>query len=130
MTAEVMVVAAVVAAVGWLIAPKVGRVIDGDTVVIRGESCRLRQIDAPEMPSWRGRLAKLRLQIFLPPGCPVWVRRHGRDRYGRQLVDVYSFGCIPVAWLMVFTLGAVRWDGRGRSPLKRWWHPARWVIGR
>jgi endonuclease YncB( thermonuclease family) len=106
----------------------VERVIDGDTLVLRGRgSCRIRGIDAPDA-GWRKRRAARVLRRFVGRRR-VRVVFHGPDRYGRQVVDVWR-GARSVEAHMRGRGAAVAWDGRGRSPLKSWRCWQHWVIGR
>lgn len=70
------------------------RVVDGDTVVIRTETIRLLDIDAPETfrhhcPTEleRGQEAKAALEQLLK-GARLTIDRHGRDRYRRTLARI------------------------------------------
>lgn len=70
------------------------RVIDGDTVVIDGETIRLLDIDAPETFKHRcpaeleaGRAAKVALEALIG-GKRVTIERHGTDRYRRTLARI------------------------------------------
>lgn len=111
------------------------RVVDGDTVVLRspklwgqdGQSCRINDIDAPDEGARKARATAI-LRRFLPRGCRVRIVQHGDDRYGRPVVDVYR-GSRSVANHMRHRMAAVSWDGKGRSPLKRW-TLARLLVGR
>ena len=80
-------------------------IIDGDTISLRGERIRILSIDTPETFQPRcenelvlGLKAKERLRQLLPKGLPISVDRHGRDRYGRTLanlfVDDYDVGAV------------------------------------
>lgn len=75
-------------------------VLDGDTVVLRGETIRIANIDVPETRQAKcdaelrlGLVAKRRLKqllgsgaIFVHPGDPLDGRTH--DRYGRLLATI------------------------------------------
>lgn len=76
------------------------RVIDGDTLELRGEHIRLNGIDAPERAQtctvagteWScGEVAKDWLMWFLA-GKQVTCEGHARDRYGRLLAVCYADG--------------------------------------
>lgn len=70
----------------------VSRVIDGDTIVIAldlgfgihqtGLSCRVYQINAPEMSTPEGKAARDYAVTLLPVGASVTVLSHGYDKYG------------------------------------------------
>jgi hypothetical protein len=109
----------------------VERVVDGDTLVLRGRgSCRVRGIDAPEAGSLRGDRATRVLRRFLPPRTRVRVVWHGQDRYGRNVVDVWK-GSRSAAQHMQSRWAAVAWtDTSKRSPLKRRFSLARFVLGK
>ena len=65
------------------------RVIDGDTVVINGESCRLLDINAPELDTYEGIVAKEYLELRLR-GKDIDVYYHtSKDIYGRRLVGIF-----------------------------------------
>lgn len=73
------------------------RVVDGDTIIVRGEHIRLLGIDAPEM---RGVCRVGRVCVAGNPiqsknnlirvfqSGPLHIRRFGFDRYGRTLAMV------------------------------------------
>lgn len=75
-------------------------VIDGDTVIIRGERIRIANIDAPELRTGKcdaerrlARVARARLEtilgsgdVVIMPGDPASGRR--KDRYGRTLATL------------------------------------------
>jgi micrococcal nuclease len=80
----------------------VTRVIDGDTLVLRGQGrARLIGVDAPE--TWRrhdcfGAEATRALRRLTPPGRVVRVAGdvRPRDRYGRRLLYVWTSGGVFV----------------------------------
>lgn len=68
------------------------RVIDGDTLAIRGERVRLAGIDAPESSQWCsdipcGRLATDVLRTLAP--STITCHSTERDRYGRELATCF-----------------------------------------
>ena len=77
------------------------KVIDGDTVHLDvdlgfhiwriGEPYRLARINAPELGTAAGEQAKLFLihQLELSPKA-IWIESHGKDKYGRWLIDLYA----------------------------------------
>lgn len=71
--------------------PLACRTIDGDTLDCAGERVRLVDIYAPELGEPGGEAAREKLRQRLERG-PVEIRRHGKDRYGRTLGDVYVDG--------------------------------------
>lgn len=80
------------------------RVVDGDTVRLnievapglwqRNQSCRLADVNAPELGTEAGEKAKLDLErrllpfVWRPPGATRYlaIEVRGRDKYGRWLV--------------------------------------------
>ena len=94
-------------------------VIDGDTLILNGETIRLASIDTPEIGGAqcddereRGKQAEQRLHEILNSGS-VQVVRSGfrdRDRYGRLLRDVLVSG-VSVSGQLVSEGHARRWRG-------------------
>lgn len=86
------------------------RVIDGDTVVLDidlgwkvwlRKSARMYGINAPEHDTPEGQGAKGWLQARLASGLNVKVRSHGDDKYGRTLVEIYTFNVSSGKWANV-----------------------------
>lgn len=71
----------------------VSRVIDGDSLELRGPggtiTVRLDGIDCPELDQRFGATAALWIKETLQ-GRPVRIEDHGKDKYGRSLVYLYS----------------------------------------
>lgn len=67
------------------------RAIDGDTIRCGRERIRLRNVYAAELGSRGAESEQKALQRKLDSG-KVSIRRHGKDRYGRTLGDVYVNG--------------------------------------
>ncbi|MBR0681943.1 thermonuclease family protein [Roseomonas eburnea] len=94
------------------------RVIDGDTVSVRGEAVRIVGLDAPEIhgrcpaESRLARQAQARLAELLAGGATI--TRRGRDRYGRGLAIVQDAEGRDVAQVMISEGLARPYDGRGR----------------
>jgi endonuclease YncB( thermonuclease family) len=86
--------------------PLICRAIDGDTIACGEERIRLVDIYAPELGEPGGQLAREKLRQRLEAGA-IEIRRHGRDRYGRTLGDVYVDG------VRVIQRGVGRLGGRG-----------------
>lgn len=109
----------------------VRRVVDGDTVWLYGHNekpVRIADIDAPDEGKRKARATRV-LRRFLPKGTRVRVEWSGKpDKYGRPLALLWR-GNRSVSTHMIHRLAAVRWDGKGRSPLKRW-TLARLLVGR
>lgn len=92
------------------------RVVDGDTVDIRGVRIRIKGIDTPE--TWRPRCrreeelglrAKARLEELLRGDGMVWWRvEPGRDRYGRVLASVFV-GSVSVGDVLMQEGHALKW---------------------
>lgn len=93
------------------------RVIDGDTIVHRGETIRLRGLDAPEIHGRCEAEARLairardRLAVLLAGGFRVFPA--GRDRYGRVLAVVRDARGRDVAQVLIAEGLARPYDGRG-----------------
>lgn len=108
----------------------VRRVVDGDTVWLYGHNekpVRIADIDAPD--GRRKDRATRVLARFLPKGTRVRVEWSGKpDKYGRPLALMWR-GNRSVSTHMIHRLAAVQWNGKGRSPLKRWTF-ARLLVGR
>ena len=67
------------------------RALDGDTLQCGPERVRLYNVYAAEWNEPGGREAKRNLQRALGAG-EIQLVRHGQDRYGRTLADVYVNG--------------------------------------
>lgn len=67
------------------------RALDGDTLQCGGERVRLYDVYAAEMNEAGGAEAKRNLQRRVNKH-EVELHRHGHDRYGRTLADVYVNG--------------------------------------
>lgn len=98
------------------------RVIDGDTIAVRGTTIRIIGLDAPEMhgrcplETQMARAARDRLAVLLQDGATIW--RRGRDRYGRALAVVHDAAGRDVAQLLVSEGLARAYNGRG--PRRGW----------
>jgi len=78
------------------------RVIDGDTVVLdldlgfklarRNESYRLGRIDAPEMNTTLGPIARDHLTGLLEMASSLQATTSKADKYGRWLVELFADG--------------------------------------
>lgn len=64
---------------------------DGDSLRCGSERVRLNDIYAAELNEKGGRAAKKNLARFVD-GQDIRLVRHGKDRYGRTLADVYLNG--------------------------------------
>ena len=121
MIRSLKIAAALVLALAAPAAAEAPRVIDGDTIVYRGQAIRLMGMDAPEIHArcdaeadlaYR---ARLRLAQLLAPGFTV--ERHGHDRYARVLAVVRDATGRNVADVMIAEGLARRYHGRGpREP--------------
>ena len=67
------------------------RALDGDTLQCGPERVRLVDVYAAEWDEPGGKQARKNLQHLLGAG-EVQLVRHGQDRYGRTLADVYVNG--------------------------------------
>ena len=81
-------------------AATVTRVLDGDTldVMENHQTMRIRliDIDAPEKSQPYGQKAKRFLTRLVKNAESITVKRHGKDRYGRTLANVYVKKCTSV----------------------------------
>ena len=69
----------------------VKRVIDGDTIILtNNERIRFERIDAPELETECGQLAKQELKILIE-NKKILITRTGTDRYGRTLATIKTF---------------------------------------
>jgi len=75
-----------------------GKVVDGDTLVVNidlgfkvfiRQRLRLRGLDAPELGTKQGALAKKFLESRLQTCKFLIIKTHGSDKYDRYLVDVF-----------------------------------------
>lgn len=111
---------------GWRVRGTVVRVIDGDTVVLdldlgwrvwyRDEPCRLHGIDAPELRTDAGKVARDFLTRLLTPGTRLWVEGVERDKYGRVLarLTIDDDHAVDVNALMLSTGHARLYSGGPR----------------
>lgn len=95
--------------------------IDGDTVrffwVIE-DVARLNGINAPELhgdSAAAGQAAKRHL-VGMLPACPIKAVVHGREKYGRALLDLYDADGQSLAARMIEAGHAKPWDGKGPRP--------------
>ena len=99
---------------------------DGDTVNVRLDvgfdltvyaRVRIAGINAPELSTDAGKLARDFARSLLPVGAAVTVTSHGWDKYGGRidgsltLADMSDFGAS-----MIYAGHAVVWDGKGAKP--------------
>ena len=96
-------------------------VIDGDTVRFAWlieDVGRLYGINAPEMhgdDADKGLVSKKYLASILPQGaCKVVV--HGREKYGRSLLEFFDAEGKSISRRMVDGGKAKAWDGTGKRP--------------
>lgn len=95
------------------------RVIDGDTIVFRGERVRLLNIDTPELPPKAKCWAEAALAVKaaeemlgqVERASSIRIERNGKDRYGRTLARVYDGGQ-DIGERLVNMGVAARWTGR------------------
>lgn len=80
-------------------AETITRILDGDTLEVRGEGklvrVRLADIDAPEKSQPFGQRAKQKLTQLVSNVDGVAVQPTGQDRYGRTIARVYVKKCQP-----------------------------------
>jgi endonuclease YncB( thermonuclease family) len=121
MIRHLKIAAALVLALAMPAAAEAVRVIDGDTIVHRGQTIRIMGLDAPEVhprcPAEKAlaERARARLEELLANG--FMVQAHGRDRYNRVLAVVRTARGLDVANVLISEGLARRYDGRGpRDP--------------
>jgi endonuclease YncB( thermonuclease family) len=121
--------------VSWTVPATVTGVHDGDTIRVTADLgwhvkidtlVRIDGIDAPELETPAGKVARDFLATLLPAGTPVTVVSKqllgSREKYGRVLADVTflphgpGIHALSVAGEMVATGHAVVWAGRGPKP--------------
>ena len=121
MIRHLKIVAALVLALATPAAAEGPRVIDGDTIVHRGQTIRIMGLDAPVVnhrcPAEKAlaERARARLAHLLAEGFTV--REHGRDRYGRVLAEVHDARGLNVASVLIQEGLARRYNGRGPREL-------------
>jgi endonuclease YncB( thermonuclease family) len=90
------------------------RAVDGDTVdfyflvKVRG---RLYGVNAPE----RDKAATKFLADNLPT-VPVQATLHGREKYGRLLIDIKDQAGVSLSETIIEAGHGKKWDGRGQRP--------------
>ena len=121
MIRHLKIAAALVLALAMPAAAEGPRVIDGDTIVHRGQTIRIMGLDAPEVhhrcPAEKelAERARARLAELLADGFRV--EAHGRDRYGRVLAVVFDARGMNVAHVLIQEGLARRYNGRGPREL-------------
>ena len=78
--------------------PGTARILDGDSLVVRGDDWRIMGYDAPEWDQPGGHAARAHLHAILASG-PALAIVHGRDLYDRRLARVLTLRG-PVSWRM------------------------------
>lgn len=98
---------------------KVTKIVDGDTVdvtvdlgfeVYKKVRCRLARINAPELNTTEGKVAKAFLGGALPINDPVIIASKEYDKYGRSVAEIYHQE-ISINQLMLDTNHAVPYIG-------------------
>jgi micrococcal nuclease len=103
------------------------KVIDGDTVDVEVDlgmhtftKTRLRVlgINAPEVSTESGRLARLWGRMVLPMGAFVTIKtqKDKTEKYGRWLASIALPDGQDYATMAIDTGHAVPWDGTGQRP--------------
>lgn len=94
----------------WTVPATVIRIIDADTLALEldlgwdltlTENCRLLGVNAPELSTAEGKIAKAWVQALLPPGTQVTFVSRKREKYGRPLGDVILSSGVSLAALLV-----------------------------
>lgn len=80
------------------IVPRTARIVDGDTIRIKGNDWRLTGFDAPEWNQPGGRSATCRLRAILRTSRSIAFVR-GADFYGRPLATILTTRG-PLSWRM------------------------------
>jgi endonuclease YncB( thermonuclease family) len=95
------------------------KVLDGDTVrfgIVTPFDGRIYGINAPEKNTPEGIRARFALQKMLPATPLHEATLRGKEKYGRELLDVKTLDGDDVAGELVREKLAVPWDGRGPRP--------------
>lgn len=93
------------------------RVTDGDTLRCNRERVRLNGIDAPELGTIGGDLAKQRMKRLVERGDITITKRFKKDRYGRTVAQVEADG-LDLSCAMLITGHAryvEKWDERRQT---------------
>lgn len=90
----------------------------GFGVILSNQPIRLAGIQAPELETEAGELARNYLQALLPTYQPIVVRtqKDRREKYGRYLAVIYRDDGVNINDLLVSRGLAVYWDGKGPRP--------------
>lgn len=115
----------------WTVPAIIDRVIDGDTVIVTADlgwrvqiqtAVRIDGINAPELATAGGQLAKSFAEKILKPGDPVTINSKqllgSFEKYGRVLADLTygKGGLLSFAQTMLDAHQAKPWDGTGQKP--------------
>ncbi|MCA3313466.1 MAG: thermonuclease family protein [Roseomonas sp.] len=121
MIRHLKIAAALLLALAMPAAADAVRVIDGDTIVHRGQTIRIMGLDAPEKhhrcleEKVLAERARARLEELLADGFRV--EAHGHDRYGRVRAVVFDARGMNVANVLIVEGLARRYNGRGPREL-------------
>jgi len=116
----------------WTVPARVERVIDGDTVAVsldlgwgiyKRDHIRVAHINAPELSTPEGKLAKAYAETLLPADREITVVSHSLDKYGRALATIkYASILAPTpeiidfGQMMISKGHALAWEGQGPKP--------------
>lgn len=124
MTHPLLLSALLLALAGPALADPLVVVVDGDTIKVAGETVRIENLDAPEMPNRakcasegkKALEAKALLQRLIDRGTVTLVRntKRPKDRYGRTLARVLVSGK-DVAPVMIAAGVSREWKGRSSN---------------
>jgi micrococcal nuclease len=121
MIRHLKIAAALVLALAMPAAAEAVRVIDGDTIVHRGQTIRIMGLDAPEVhhrcPAEQALAERARARLAELLASGFTVERHGHDRYGRVLAVVFDARGMNVANVLIQEGLARRYNGRGPREL-------------
>lgn len=97
------------------------RAIDGDTIDffwLIPDRARIYGIQAPETrgPTEPAGVASREHLRKILPTIPITARVHGREKFGRALLQIYDVDNKEIATRLVEAGHAVRWDGKGPRP--------------
>lgn len=99
-----------------------GAIVDGDTLHffwLLPDTARLDGMQAPELHGDRaaaGRAAKAALELLVNDQGPLRADVHGREKFGRALLDLKLPDGRSVTAVMIQLGHAVPWDGKGARP--------------
>jgi len=83
-------------------------IIDGDTFAVGPSRYRLWGIDAPEISTWRGEVARDKLADIIE-GRRLYCIEKDQDKWGRRVVQCYTDQGADIGCIMVSQGAATDW---------------------